>query len=89
MCKFEDIIKTTPKKIIVEEKQKKGISMNRIEFNTNIVFGLAKILELPLDKTLSLIRDKNNSLLASAYRKRNEMKEQDIIKKLHRSILTQ
>lgn len=89
MCKFEDIIKTTPRKIIVEEKQKKGISMNRIEFNTNIVFDLAKRLELPLDQTLLLLKGKSASYLSSAYRKRNEMKQQEIVKELHGIILAQ
>ena len=89
MCKLEDIIKTTPQKIQIEEKQNKGISIARIKFNTEIIFALSKALEIPLDKTVSLIKKKGSTCLFNLFRKRNSMSQEEMIKKLCNCIQVQ
>lgn len=88
MCKFEDIIRTTPQDVKVKEGQGKNISLTRIEFNTDIVFALAKKLEKPLDETLSLMKKtKANSYLFSIFGKRKQISQKEIVNNLHNHIV--
>ena len=88
MCKLENIIRTTQKKIRLKEQQNKGISSARIEFNTNIIFALSKTIEKPLDVTLSLIKEKGSQCLFQSFGKRNVMKQKEIVEQLKNCITT-
>ena len=59
MCKIEDILNT---EIRMQEKVnpvKQGMTSERVRFNTDVMFAVAKQLEMPLDKTSELMRRKN------------------------------
>ena len=74
MCKLDDILKTEIRKPTVGELSDKGMSVERLEFNTNVMFAVAKEMELPLDKTADLMRRKGQfSALRRAYSQRHRL----------------
>ena len=58
MCKLEDILKTELRMPLTDIQTEKGISSERIAFNTDVMFAVAKKMEMPLDKTADLMRQK-------------------------------
>mgnify|MGYP006872991968 CR=1 FL=1 len=74
MCKLDDILKTEIRKHSIGEPAEKGISFERVEFNTDVIFAVAKKMELPLDKTADLMRRKGQfDALRRAYSQRHRM----------------
>ena len=47
MCKIEKVLETKVQKIPIGEAQKKGLSYDHIRYNTDLVFAIAKKLEIP------------------------------------------
>ena len=71
MCKLDDILKTEIRKPTVGEPADKGMSVERVKFNTDVMFAVAKKMELPLDKTADLMRRKGQfNALRQAYSQR-------------------
>ena len=56
MCKLNDILNTEVRSYDVAPTASSGMSQERIRFNTDVMFALAKRLELPLDRTTELMR---------------------------------
>ena len=72
MCNLDDILKTEIRKPTVGAPADKGMSVERLEFNTDVMFAVAKKMELPLDKTAALMRNKGLfSVLHRAYTQRH------------------
>lgn len=88
MCRFDKIANTSVVPCDLNPTLKRGISMSRIEYMTNIVFTLAKKLQQPLDKTMELL-DRNKDatrILYNSYRVRNEVGFNAIVHKLYNLI---
>lgn len=72
MCKLDDILKTETCRPNIVKTADKGISVERVKFNTDVMFAVAKGLGLPLDKTAELMRSKGQfSTLRRAYSQRH------------------
>ena len=74
MCKLDDILKTEVRRPMVGEPADKGMSIERVKFNTDVMFAVAKKLELPLDKTADLMRKTGQfNSLRRAYSQRHRL----------------
>ena len=63
------------------------MSMERIRFNTDVMFSLAKRLEMPLDATTELLRSHNGfRRLHRSYGRRHKDSVSDIAKELSLSL---
>ena len=72
MCKLDDILNTEIKTYESLPTAQRGIGTDRVRFNTDVMFSVAKSLEMPLDKTAELMRRKNMfKRLGKAYVRRN------------------
>ena len=80
MCKIERVLETKLQKIPLGEVQKKGLSFDHIKYNTDIVFSLAKKLEIPIDDAIIRIKQKKNlKTFNNAYSKRNKIRKQTVV----------
>lgn len=67
---------------------KRGKSLEQIEYMTNIIFAVAKRLQQPLDKTLSLIEQKGMiSVLERAYTHRGDKTVRNVVDELSNNLL--
>lgn len=87
MCKLDDILKTEIRRPTVGEPADKGMSVERLEFNTDVMFAVAKIMEMPLDKTADLMRKKGQfSTLRRAYSQRHRLSISSISNSITKSL---
>ena len=55
MCKLDTILHTSLNSFAKDyPRQKQGMYFGRIEYTTNLLFAMAKRVEMPLDKTIQL-----------------------------------
>ena len=59
MCKIDKILKTTIRDYNQGEAVGKRMTKQRIRYNTDVVFAVAKRMELPLDKTAEMMVEKD------------------------------
>jgi hypothetical protein len=83
MCTLNDILRTEVRSYDAAPTAKQGMSKERIRFNTDVMFALAKRLELPLDSTAELMRRHDGfSRLYRSFIRRHEASASDIAKEL-------
>lgn len=83
MCKLNDILNTEIRSYDVAPSATNGMSMERVRFNTDVMFSLAKRLEMPLDATADLLRRHNGfHRLQRSYGRRHAVSASDIAKEL-------
>lgn len=83
MCKLNDILNTEVRIYDGGPSATNGISMERVRFNTDVMFSLAKRLEMPLDATADLLRRHDGfRRLHRSYGRRHEASASDIAKEL-------
>lgn len=88
MCKLDDILKTEQKSVQRPVQTRRGLSYDHIEYNTNVMFAVAKRLEMPLDKTVDAMRQKGLfKRLDRAYRNRTREKLSSVVKELSSEIV--
>ncbi len=89
MCELDTILQTSLNSFPKDyPRQKRGMSFNRIEYTTNLLFAIAKRVELPLDKTMQLIREKGEMpKLCNSFLKRKAIKPNTIIREISKSIM--
>ena len=88
MCKLNDILNTEVRSYDSEPSAKQGMSVERIRFNTDVMFALAKRIELPLDRTLELLRSNDGfRRLHRSFARRHEASANEIAKELCLSLL--
>ena len=87
MCKLDVILKTNVSNYAGKPTAKRGMTMDRIRFNTDVMFALARRLELPLDCTTELMRRSGGfKRLYNSYMHRHDMTTSEIAKELSRSL---
>jgi len=87
MCSLNDILKTDIRTYNDAPTAKQGISAERIRFNTDVMFSVAKRMELPLDKTADLMRQKGAfGILNKAYSRRKRCSVSDIAREISQSL---
>jgi len=87
MCKLDDILDTEVRNYVGVPSGKQGMSVERIRFNTDVMFALAKRLELPLDRTTELMRRCGGfRRLHRSYTRRGEVSANEIAKELSFSL---
>lgn len=80
MCKIEKVLETKVQKIPIGETQKKGLSYDHIRFNTDLVFSIAKKLEIPIDDAIMRIKQTDNlKTFNNAYSKRNRIRKKTVV----------
>ena len=80
MCKIEKVLETKVQKIPIGEAQKKGLSYDHIRFNTDLVFAIAKKLEIPIDDAIMRIKQTDNlKTFNNAYSKRNRIRKKTVV----------
>lgn len=79
MCGIKKIIKTTKTPIVREAKmQRRGLDYDHIRFNTDVVFEVAKKLELPLDETFERMKQYDGlTSFSASYRNRHVVGAKD------------
>lgn len=84
MCKIEKILKTQRTSIpIGAQLGTKPMSMNQIRYNTDVIFSVAKKLEIPLDEAIDRMkRNGGMKTLNNAYRKRNQVSHSSVVKNI-------
>ena len=88
MCKLDDILKTEVRSIDAQPSARHGMSAECIRFNTDVMFAVAKHLEMPLDKTADAMRQKGLfKRLDRAYRYRTREKLSSVVKELSSDII--
>ena len=89
MCRIEKIIRTQQTTLPPVSKQEGGrpMSVNQIRYNTDMVFSVAKNLEIPLDVAIDRMK-RNGSMrtLNNSYRKRNRVSHSAIVKEISSEI---
>lgn len=86
MGKINDILYTEQGSLtaLSVSTAKSGMREERIEYMTKVVLCVAKLLRLPLDKTIKLIKEHDlSSLLENSYRVRREREIDDIAKSIY------
>lgn len=87
MCKLNDILNTEVRSYDGEPSAKQGMSVERIRFNTDVMFALAKRLEMPLDRTMELMRTHDGfRRLYRSFSRRHEASANEIAKELSHSL---
>ena len=87
MCKLNHILNTEVRIYDVVPSATNGMSMERIRFNTDVMFNLAKRLEMPLDATTDLLRSHNGfRRLHRSFGLRHKVSASDIAKELSHSL---
>ena len=89
MGKINDILYTEQGSLtaLSVSTAKSGMREERIEYMTKIVLCVAKLLRLPLDKTIKLIKEHDlSSLLENSYRVRRERGIDYIAKTIYRAL---
>ena len=87
MCKLNDILNTEVRNFDGEPSAKQGMRVERIRFNTDVMFALAKQLEMPLDRATELMRRRNGfHLLRRSYAHRHDVSVCEIAKELSLSL---
>ena len=80
MCKIEKVLETKVQKIPIGEVQKKGLSYDHIRYNTDLVFSIAKKLEIPIDDAIMRIKHTDNlKTFNNAYSKRNRIRKKTVV----------
>jgi energy-converting hydrogenase A subunit M len=88
MCKIEDILNTEYRVCNEQPTAQKGMTTERVRFNTDIVFSIAKKLEMPLDKTADLMRRKGAfKRLGKAFTRRKTVSVKTITDEIAQSLL--
>lgn len=88
MCKLDTILHTSLNSFVKDyPRQKQGMSFDRIEYTTNLLFAIAKRVEMPLDKTIQLIGEKGEMpKLQNSFLKRKMIKPNTIILEISKSV---
>lgn len=87
MCKLDVILNTDVRSYDIEPTAKHGMAMERIRFNTDVMFALAKRLEMPLDSTAELMRKGDGfRRLHRSFSRRHETSVSEIAKELSISL---
>lgn len=87
MCKLNDILNTEVRSYDGEPSAKQGMSVERIRFNTDVMFALAKRLEMPLDRATELMRRRDGFRhLHRSFARRHEVSAYEIAKELSLSL---
>lgn len=87
MCKLNDVLKTKVYSYDAEPSARSGMSQERIRFNTDVMFALAKRLQKPLDSTTNLMRQRDGfRRLHRSYGRRHEVSVNKIAKELSISL---
>lgn len=89
MCRIEKILRTQQTTLppISKQEEGKSMSVNQIRYNTDMVFSIAKNLEIPLDVAIDRMK-RNGSMrtLNNSYRKRNRVSYSAIVKEISSEI---
>lgn len=89
MCRIEKILKTQKTVLphMIKQEEGKTMSVNQIRYNTDMVFSVAKNLEIPLDVAIDRMK-KNGGMktLNNSYRKRNRVSHSAIVKEISSEI---
>ena len=87
MCKLNDILNTEVRSYDVEPSARTGMSQERIRFYTDVMFALAKLLEMPLDNIIDLMRHHDGfRRLNRSYVRRHKSSAYKIAKELSLSL---
>ena len=89
MCKIEKVLRTKRASIPALQPQKGGkpMSVNQIRYNTDMVFSVAKQLEIPLDEAIDkMVRNGGMRTLNNSYRKRKSVSSSSIVKEISSEI---
>lgn len=89
MCKIEKVLRTKRAVIPALQPQKGGkpMSVNQIRYNTDMVFSIAKKLEIPLDEAVDkMTRNGGMRTLNNSYRKKNRVSRSSIVKEISSGI---
>lgn len=88
MCKLDVILNTDVRKYDEKPTATRGMTMERIRFNTDVMFYVAKLLKMPLDRTADLMRNNGAfSLLNKAFGNRHKSTTRDIANLITKSLV--
>ena len=83
MRNLDTILNTEVKASNVVPSSKHGMTKERIRFNTDVMFSVAKQMKMPLDKTAELMQEKNAfKQLANSYSQRHNTSDNKIAKEI-------
>lgn len=83
MCKLEAILNTEVKTRKVVPSSKRGMTKERIRFNTDVMFSVAKQMKMPLDRTAELMLERGAfKRLANSYTQRHTSSINKIAKEI-------
>ncbi len=89
MCKLNVILDTEERRYDEAPDAKCGMSQERIRFNTDVMFYVAKHMAMPLDRTADLMRRRGSFReLQRAYRHRHSMSAQAIANEISNRLAT-
>lgn len=79
MCKLNVILDTEERRYNEAPSAKNGMTQEHIRFNTDVMFYVAKRMEMPLDRTADLMRRCGSFReLQRAYSRRHSMSAQAV-----------
>ena len=89
MCGIKKIIQTKKGSLVRDAKvQRRGLNFDHIRFNTDVVFEVAKKLELPLDEAFERMKQYDGLIsLSRSYRHRRVVGAKDAARGISSGII--